>query len=111
MIANEWRKIGFEFAVRSEVDNSVQVCFRFTQPLSENLGVSIVLPDWIAKLEFLLCFEDLCPLLVVLTSVNPSSHRFHFNHEDSETGDQNVVNLRSSAVVFENYIAYALIRV
>lgn len=87
------RKRRLKDSASPEHDNGVELLFGEAKKLGKHFDVPIVLPQRVLKPK-LPSEQTLRPLRIVLVSEDPALHVLGFDDEDTEAGDDHVVDLR-----------------
>ena len=88
--------VGLECAITSKGHHGDKKRLWQLQQFGQRLDVLIILAEGILKMLFV-PKDALCPTRVVLTAKNPALVGFGFHDKDAETGNDNVIDLRSGS--------------
>ena len=95
-----WPEIGLEFRVAGEHDQRDEIVSGQCEQGLHGLDVAVILTNGI--LEFTFLFEDdLCPVALIWTTVNPALVVFGFDDEDASFSNQDMVNLCCAVFGFQ----------
>lgn len=92
---NAVRNRRFKFGITHKTNHAVDFFFWNVEQFRERANMGIVLAQWILELVFLFKV-NLRPFRAFGVGENPALVIFGFNHEQAESGNDHMINLRSA---------------